>query len=70
MGSVLDRCGRLERHIAFEAGVQEAVVCWNAPKPYHADANYSNAFLERALSLHVKGCLAFHAHGGSHNRAR
>jgi hypothetical protein len=27
MGGVRDRCARPERHISFEAGVQEAVVC-------------------------------------------
>jgi hypothetical protein len=52
MGGVWDRCARPGRHISFEAGVQEAVVCWNAPKRHHADCN---GFLYRALSLHFKG---------------
>jgi hypothetical protein len=59
MGGVRDRCARPERHISFEAGVQEAVVCWNAPKSYHADAN---DFLERALSLHFKDAAWHFAH--------
>jgi hypothetical protein len=42
MGGVWDRCAMLERHISFEAGVQEAVICWNAPShSYHADSTIS-----------------------------
>jgi hypothetical protein len=59
MGGVRDRCARPERHISFEAGVQEAVVCWNAPKPYHVDAN---DFLEHALSLNFKGAAWHFTH--------
>jgi hypothetical protein len=59
MGGVQDRCARPERHISFEAGVQEAVVCRNAPKPCHADAN---DFLECALSLHFKGAAWHFTH--------
>jgi hypothetical protein len=61
MGGVRDRCARLERHISFEAGVREAVVCWNAPKPYHAVAN-EFLVLERALSLHFKGATWHFTH--------
>jgi hypothetical protein len=56
MGGVRDRCARPE---CFEAGVQKAVVCWNAPKPYHAD---TNDFLERALSLRFKGAAWHFTH--------
>jgi hypothetical protein len=59
MDGVWDRCARPERHISFEAGMQEAVVCWNAPKPHHADAN---DFLKRALSLHFKGAAWHFTH--------
>jgi hypothetical protein len=70
MGGVRDRCARPERHISFEAGVQEAVVCWNAPKPYRTDANDFLELRARALPP-LQGCrLAFHAHVGSHNTAR
>jgi hypothetical protein len=52
MGSVWDRCATPGRHLTFEAGVQEAVICWNAPKP-HMDACIP--FLDRALLVHFNG---------------
>ena len=52
MGGVWDRCAEPARHLSFEAGVQEALVCWNAPRPYDEACE---PFLDRALSLHFKG---------------
>ena len=59
MGGVWDRCAEPGRHLSFEAGVQEAVVCWNAPRP-HDEA--CDAFLDRALSLHFKGAKPHFTH--------
>ena len=52
MGGVWDRCAEAGRHLSFEVGVQEAVICWNAPRPYDEACDL---FLHRALSLHFKG---------------
>lgn len=51
MGSVWDRCATPGRHLNFEAGAQEAVVCWNAPSPFGTCAHY----LDHALNLHFGG---------------
>ena len=38
MGGVWDRSSPDARHCSFEEGVKEAVVAWNGPWPYHAEA--------------------------------
>jgi len=52
MGGVWDRCATPERHLTFEAGVKEAVICWNAPKPHMESCI---PFLDRALLVHFDG---------------
>ena len=52
MGSVWDRCASPGRHLSFEAGAQEAVVCWNAPKSWTPECTY---LIDRALHIHFKG---------------
>ena len=59
MGGVWDRCAAPGRHLSFEAGVREAVVCWNAPRPYDEACD---AFLDRALSHHFKGAMPHFTH--------
>jgi hypothetical protein len=59
MGGVWDRCAEPGRHLSFEAGVQEAVVCWNAPRPYDEGCD---AFLDRALSLYFNGACPHFTH--------
>jgi hypothetical protein len=38
MGGVWDRSSASDRHPSFESGIQEAVVAWSAPQPFHAEA--------------------------------
>jgi hypothetical protein len=40
------------RHLAFETGVKEAVVCYNGPPPYRPEAK---PFLRRALNTYFEG---------------
>ena len=47
MGGVWDGAASDARHPSFEKGAEEAVVAWNAPWPYHADAE---PFINRALT--------------------
>ena len=47
MGGVWDRSASDRRHPSFQAGVQEAVIAWSAPQPWHREAE---AFICRALS--------------------
>jgi len=53
------RCTAPGRHVSFEAGVREAVVCWTAPRPYDEACD---AFLDRALSVHFKGAMPRFTH--------
>ena len=46
MGGVWDRSADARRHPHFETGVLEAVVAWNAPQPYHPEAD---VFIARSL---------------------
>jgi hypothetical protein len=69
MGGVRDHCARPERHISFEAGVQEAVICWNAPN--NAIPRRRQRLIGARTLPPLQGCrLAFHTHVGSHNTAR
>ena len=38
MGGVWDRAAEAGRHLSFEASVEEAVLAWSAPQPYHVEA--------------------------------
>ena len=38
MGSVWDKCASAERHPDFKTSVEEAVIAWSAPQPYHPEA--------------------------------
>jgi hypothetical protein len=68
---VWDRTARPERHISFEAGVQEAVVCWNAPSTQAIPRRRQRLHLGARTLPPLQGChLAFHAHVGSHDPAR
>ena len=57
MGSVWDRCATPGRHLSFEAGAREAMVCWNAPKVFSSERD---PFLLHALSVHFKGLSLIH----------
>ena len=39
MGSVWDASSQPSRHPYFETGVEEAVIAWSAPQPWHAEAD-------------------------------
>jgi hypothetical protein len=62
MGGVWARCAAPGRHLSFEAGVREAVVCWNAPRPYD---NANDAFLDRALSHYFHGAVPHFTHAAA-----
>jgi len=62
MGGVWDRCATPGRHLSFEAGAQEAVVHWNAPRPWHAGCN---DFLRSALTRHFRGNRWHFTHSSS-----
>ena len=47
MGSVWDASADAVRHPSFEQSVEEAVIAWSAPQPYHAEAI---PFINRALT--------------------
>ena len=49
MGSVWDKCASPERHPRFEASVEEAVIAWSAPQPWHREAE---VFINHALNDH------------------
>jgi len=49
MGSVWDASTEARRHQRFEVGVEEAVIAWTAPQPYHDEAE---PFLTAALNRH------------------
>ena len=49
MGSVWDKAADPERHPAFEESSKEAVIAWNAPKPYMPEAKH---LIKRALDNH------------------
>ena len=52
MGSECNLCTSPTRHLAFETGVKEAVVCYNGPPPYRPEAK---PFLHRALNTYFEG---------------
>ena len=52
MGSEWDLCTSPTRHLAFDTGVKEAVVCYNGPPPYRPEAK---PFLHRALNTYFEG---------------
>ena len=52
MGSQWDLCTSPTRHLAFETGVKEAVICYNGPPPYRPEAK---PFLHRALNTYFEG---------------
>ena len=52
MGSEWDLCTSPTRHLAFETGVKEAVICYNGPPPYRPEAK---PFLHRALNTYFEG---------------
>ena len=47
---------------SFEAGVREAMVCWNAPRPCDEACD---AFSDRALSHHFKGGMPHFTHAAA-----
>ena len=47
MGGVWDRSADPRRHPAFETGVEEAVIAWSGPQPWHPEAT---VFISRALA--------------------
>ena len=62
MGGVWDRCAAPGRHLSFEAGVREAVACWNARRPYDEACD---SFWDRALSHHFKGGMPHFTHAAA-----
>ena len=52
MGSEWDLCTSPTRHLAFETGIKEAVICYNGPPPYRQEAK---PFLRRALNTYFEG---------------
>ena len=52
MGSEWDLCTSATRHLAFETGTKEAIVCYNGPPPYRPEAK---PFLRRALNTYFEG---------------
>ena len=52
MGGKWDRAAADDRHPSFESGIEEAVVAYSAPQPYHAEADL---FCHKALNHHFKG---------------
>ena len=52
MGSEWDMCTSATRHLAFETGTKEAVVCYNGPPPHRPEAK---PFLRRALNTYFEG---------------
>jgi len=67
MGCVWDSCAMPGRHLSFEAGAQEAVVCWNAPRPYHPECD---AFLARALTRYFEGGRWHFTHSCAETKSR
>ena len=58
MGGVWDRSSPDARHCSFDRSVQEAVVAWNGPWPYHAEAE---PFVNHALA-HAFGTTQWASH--------
>ena len=52
MGSFWDDCTAPKRHLQFDTGVEEAVICYSGPPQYSADAT---PFLTRALNTYFDG---------------
>ena len=46
MGGCWDRSSPANRHPSFESGVEEAVIAWSAPQPFHPEAK---AFITKSL---------------------
>ena len=47
MGGTWDKSSPADRHPHFESGVEEAVIAWSAPQPYHAEAK---AFMTKVFN--------------------
>ena len=52
MGGEWDDCASPKRHLVFETGVKEAVICYNGPPPQRPEAK---PFLCRALNTYFEG---------------
>ena len=58
MGSTWDECATDGRHLSLEHGMQEAVLAWSAPQPWHPEAK---AFITHSLN-HLFGGRAWNFH--------
>ena len=52
MGAFWDDAASPKRHLAFETGVEEAVICYNGPPPHRPEAE---TFLHRSLNTYFEG---------------
>ena len=52
MGAFWDDAASPKRHLAFETGVKEAVICYNGPPPHRPEAE---PFLHRSLNTYFEG---------------
>ena len=52
MGSVWDDSASPKRHLNFETGVKEAVICYNGPPPHRPEAK---PFLHKSLNTYFEG---------------
>eukprot|EP00310_Coccolithus_braarudii_P018015 CAMPEP_0183334074 /NCGR_PEP_ID=MMETSP0164_2-20130417/2787_1 /TAXON_ID=221442 /ORGANISM="Coccolithus pelagicus ssp braarudi, Strain PLY182g" /LENGTH=436 /DNA_ID=CAMNT_0025503143 /DNA_START=118 /DNA_END=1428 /DNA_ORIENTATION=- len=52
MGSVWDDSASPKRHLNFETGVKEAVICYNGPPPHRPEAKL---FLHKSLNTYFEG---------------
>jgi hypothetical protein len=59
MGGCWDQSSGADRHPSFESGIEEAVIAWSAPQPYHAVAN---AFVAKSLTHLFGSGYASHFH--------
>ena len=46
MGGCWDRSSAADRHPSFETGIEEAVIAWSAPQPFHPEAK---SFITKSL---------------------
>ena len=46
MGGCWDKCSPDDRHSNFESGIEEAVIAWSAPQPFHSEAD---PFIRKSL---------------------
>ena len=63
MGSTWDKCATDGRHLSLETGMQEAVLAWSAPQPWHPEAE---TFINHSLN-HLFNGKAWNFH---HDRDR